>query len=262
MAEPSATSAEAAGGTYVGHTSRSSAATPRSGVFRAHAPGDCASAATDRGSSAVSRCSPPWLASRRAQGPWQSCSLSVLFVSRHCRDKTKADLYQAIKLVVICMHASPQVGLRSGCHSTSLPAFPTVATCVAVPSLQTRNSQLRVIPRTRSPRAPGGSPTPHTIGAHTYTPALRTVHVSQQCNQVRVRARRCVQSHPHMRIPVRCRAYAVIVGTCLRTQHPAMASSFQSSRGGTCRLLTWLRVASLCSQLLGARNHLICHHQT
>ena len=38
------------------------------------------------------------------------------------------------------MHASPQVGLRSGCHSTSLPAFPTVATCVAVPSLQTRNS--------------------------------------------------------------------------------------------------------------------------
>ena len=114
----------------------------------------------------------------------------------------------------------------------------------------------------RSPRAPGGSPTPHTIGAHTYTPALRTVHVSQQCNQVRVRARRCVQSHPHMRIPVRCRAYAVIVGTCLRTQHPAMASSFQSSRGGTCRLLTWLRVASLCSQLLGARDHLICHHQT
>ena len=137
--------------------------------------------------------------------------------------------------------------------SKSLPAFPTVATCVAVPSLQTRNSQLYLGAR---------SPTPHTIGAHTYTPALPTVNVSQQCNQVRVRARRCVQSHPHMRIPVRCRAYAVIVGTCLRTQHPAMASSFQSSRGGTCRLLTWLRVASLCSQLLGARDHLICHHQT
>lgn len=180
-------------------------------------------------------------------------------------------------------YACIALGLRIGSHTTSLPAFHGCdLRCRAFKHetvSYTSEPGLRVHVMTHVTCKPRPPPW-RRVNEHRCTVRwwlrLKFTHTHTHRRYRRLTfhnsVTRCVcvraggvQSHPHMRIPVRCRArsyYAVIIGTRLRTQHPAMVPSFQSSRGGTCRLLTWLRVASLCSQLLGARDHLICHHQT
>ena len=68
------------------------------------------------------------------------------------------------------MHASPQVGLRSGSLfdiASSLPHGCDLR-CRAFAS-NTKQSVKSYTSDARSPRAPGGSPTPHTALVHTHT---------------------------------------------------------------------------------------------